>query len=320
MLGPFRNLPISESAGATMDEARRLAVNFVRSLTGSIFILLGKPQLAKHTITFVFHEVSDDPRLHAKETRTFSSLKTFESQIRWIQESFRVRNLKEVKDDVRGRKCIVSFDDGYAGVSRYALPLLEKARMPFICFINMATINGEVNSSALAMYIARIQGRHVNWRDSNPAFYKEALESLSAERRNDVEAYQGPYMTEVELESLSRNPRVTIGDHLYNHWLVDELSKVELENELERSQKELRKYVSYGAYFAAPHGCASQRALDVLQEHSFRYVFSGNVSQIRGGMSVFPRVDLNDEIASRQQFFGAIAISLLRPHLQRMKI
>lgn len=304
-----------------MDDStlRRMVVNSIRFAIGAVFIILGKPRLKGRLVTFVFHEVSADPRRHARETRTFSSPITFENQIRWIQEFFNVSDLKEVQGDERGRRCIVSFDDGYAGVSRHALAFLEKAGVPFACFINMATINGDINSSALAMFLAGAEGRPVDWRDSNPDFYKRVLDNLSPGRLSEIETYQGPYLTETELESLSRNSLVTIGDHLYNHWLMDELSNDELENELIRSQKELKKYTSYGPYFAAPHGSASPQALDVLQRHSFRKVFSGSVPQIRGGMSVFPRVDLNDEISTRQQFFGVIAISILRPYLQGMK-
>lgn len=315
---PTTDMHSWSSITASRGNARRVAVNLIRYIVGSVFIILGKPLLERHLITFVFHEVSNEPRAHAKETRTFSSVKTFQRQIIWIQESFKVRNLKDDGNPDGVGECIISFDDGYAGVKLNALPLLEKAGMPFICFINMATIKGEVNSSALAMYVAGIERRPVDWRNSNPFFYARALEDLSGVGRRKVEEYQGPYLTSEELDSLSSSSLVTIGDHLYNHWLLDELSEFELANELARGQKELLKFDSYRSYFAAPHGSASQGALRVLQKYSFRRVFSGSEVQFLDGMEVFPRIDLNDEIANRQQFFGAIVISMLRPYLQRL--
>lgn len=297
--------------------ARQVVVNFIRFVVGSVYIFLGKPLLRRHLITFVYHEVSDRPRSHAKETRTFTSVKTFQKQITWIRESFRIRDLKDDWSPDGYSECVISFDDGYAGVKLNALPLLENAQIPFICFVNMATINGEVNSSALAMYLAGIEKRRVDWRDSNPPFYSKALSDLSTVGLREVEEYQGPYMTSEELKELSTSTLVTIGDHLHNHWFMDELSELELASELEKSQRELPKLDSYGAYFASPHGMASQDALELLRKHSFRIVFSGSEPRFLEGMKIYPRVDLNNEISHKQQFFGALVISLLRPRLKR---
>lgn len=303
-----------------MDESdvRRITVNSIRSIVGSVYLLLGKPFLGRHLITFVFHEVSDQPRSHARDTKTFSNIKTFQRQIRWIGESFRVLNLKADASIDQVGDCVLSFDDGYAGVMLNALPLLEDLKMPFIAFINMATINGEVNSSALAMYVAAIEKRPVNWRDSNPHFYVKALETLSAAGRREIDEYQGPYLTRRELESLSRSPLVTIGDHLHNHWFMDELTNSELESELVRSRSELLEYESHVDCFASPHGLASEDALEVLRKHSFQRVFSGNRHQILDGMRIYPRIDLNNEISSERRFFGAIVISILRPFIRSL--
>ena len=62
-------------------DARSQWVNFIRFVIGSLFILLGKPLLNRQVTTFVFHEVSDTPRAHARETRAYSDVKTFGKQI-----------------------------------------------------------------------------------------------------------------------------------------------------------------------------------------------------------------------------------------------
>jgi peptidoglycan/xylan/chitin deacetylase (PgdA/CDA1 family) len=291
-------------------DVRRQCVNFSRYAIGSLFILLGKPLLNRQLTTFVFHEVSNTPRSHAQETRTYSDLKTFEKQIEWIQKSFEVRNL--LADDALDGGCVITFDDGYAGLVENALPILEARGIPAVCFINMVTINGEVNSSALAMHVANRERRPVEWKDSNPRFYSHALEKLSDEDLEEIRGYQGPYLNIQQLERLSNSPLITIGDHLYNHWLLDSLTPEELSGEMAKSSNALQSFNSYRRIFAAPHGASSLAVLDYLMDSGFQLVFSGKEIHRVGTMSVYPRIDLNNEIANVQQFFGAVVISKLR--------
>ncbi len=293
-------------------DLQRKSVSVSRYAIGSLYILLGKPLLNRHLTTFVFHEVSDTPRAHARETHTYSDVKTFEKQIEWIRKSFEVRNLRtdDVIDD--GGGCLLTFDDGYAGLLENALFILEAKGMPAVCFINMATIRGELNSSALAMHMASREQRPVNWEDSNPRFYAQALEKLIAGDLEVIREYQGPYLDVQQLERISDSPLITIGDHLYNHWLLDALTQEEIGNELEKSSKELRSFKAHRQIFAAPHGRSSPEVLKYLMASGFRLVFSGKEIYCLGAMAVYPRIDLNEDIANVQQFFGAIVISKLR--------
>ena len=112
------------------------------------------------------------------------------------------------------------FDDGYAGLKTNALPVLRKYGVPIVSFINVATVIGGANSSALAMFIAKAKGKSVNWRDSNPKSFQASLNHLGNEELNELYEYQGPYLSEEELHALSHDPLITIGDHLYNHWFI----------------------------------------------------------------------------------------------------
>lgn len=280
-----------------------------RSTIGFLYLLLGKPYLNRNLTTFVFHEIHDEPHLHSRDTRTFSDLGAFENQIKWIKNSFIIIDLQKNTDPQLKEGCIVSFDDGYAGVLHNALPMLEKYQVPAICFINMATIEGGINSSALAMYTAKRKHEKVDWNNSNPQFFKETLGSLKYEELQEVREYQGPFMNLSELRLLSQNPLVTIGNHLHNHWLPDVLSLEELDIEIAKNEKELQKYESYRNYFATPHGVASERTLNQLLENNYKTVFSGKKNLQEKPLNVYPRIDLSVRIASKHQFFGAIAIS-----------
>ena len=300
-------------------DARSQCVNFFRFAIGSLFILLGKPLLNRQLTTFVFHEVSDTPRMHALETHTYSDIKTFEKQIGWIEKFFEVRDLL-TDDAVDEGGCLVTFDDGYAGLIENALPILEAKGVPAVCFINMVVIHGGINSSALAMYMAGRERRPVDWKDSNPLFYSRALEKLTEEDLEVVRGYQGPYLNIQQLTRLSDSPLITIGDHLYNHWLLDALTQEELSSEMAKSTEALKSFKTYRHIFAAPHGLSSSGALNYLMTSGFQLVFSGKGIHRLGTMSVYPRVDLNNEIANVQQFFGAVVISKLRILLWRGRL
>lgn len=267
--------------------------------------------------TFVFHEVSDSPRPHARETRTYSDVKTFEKQIEWIRKFFDVRDIR-TGDGLGVRTgCLITFDDGYSGLIDNALQILEAKGVPAICFINMATIHGEINSSALAMHMASREKRPVRWEDSNPRFYSHSLATLTAEDLALIREYQGPYLDIKQLKRLSDSPLLTIGDHFYNHWLIEALTLEEISSELAKSEVELQLFEAYRQIFATPHGVSSPGAIGLLKENGFQLVFSGNNIVRAGSCSVYPRIDLNNEVANIQQFFGVVAISKMRIWLRR---
>jgi peptidoglycan/xylan/chitin deacetylase (PgdA/CDA1 family) len=64
----------------------------------------------------------------------------FERQVRWLAAHYQLVSLREFSERLRtGRRlrslATVTFDDGYAGVFRYALPLLAKMGIPATVFL-----------------------------------------------------------------------------------------------------------------------------------------------------------------------------------------
>lgn len=287
-------------------------MTIVRFMIGFLYWVIGKPFLNRNLTTFVFHEVHNEPRQHARDTRTFSDLETFEKQIRMIKSSFSPIDLKKSNDRQFQAGCIVSFDDGYVGVLQKALPILEKYQIPAVCFINMATVEGGINSSALAMYVAKQKHEEVDWRNSRPRFFDETLGRMNPDELQKIKDYQGPYLDVNELNVLARNSLITIGNHLYNHWLMSELSLEETDREITLNKQRLEKFESYRNYFATPHGVVSERTLDQLLKYDFRTVFSGKTILQESAQNVYPRIDLNVRISNKYQFFGAVAITKIR--------
>lgn len=74
-----------------------------------------------------------DPGLHMPLDR-------FERQMRWLADHYETVSLRELTDRLTAgtslrRVAAVTFDDGYAGVFEYALPILDALRIPGIVFL-----------------------------------------------------------------------------------------------------------------------------------------------------------------------------------------
>lgn len=292
--------------------ARGKLIDITRFVIGVSYVLLGKPLLSRDLTTFVFHEISDVPNRHARETHTFSNVALFRKQITWIKAAFPIVDLRRNGSNELTSGCVLSFDDGYAGVLKNALPILEEYQVPAICFINMATILGEINSSALAMFIADRNGVGVKWHDSNPRFFDETLGVLEENELQEVREYQGPYLTAEELELLSKSALISLGDHSYNHWLLDALDHDGLSYEVRRSRTKLKEYSEIADIIAAPHAVASDSTIYGLAENGYRVLFSGKTFSRRGSIVVHPRIDMSNRIGNKYQFFGVVAIAKCR--------
>lgn len=292
---------------------RERSVNLTRTLTGFIYVLLGKPFLQRGLTAFVFHEVNDNPNLHARETNTYSDVQLFKKQMGWIRESFSPLNIGNETGIESLQGCLVTFDDGYRGVLLNAVPILEEYQVPAVCFVNMATVQGEINSSAMVMYMARKDQNHALWEDSNPQFFNESVVHLSTSEIDQVKEYQGPYINERDLELLSLNPLITIGDHLHNHWYMNSFGMDELNVEIAAGQSKLRNFPWDDRLFATPHGVASGPVIQSLVHAGYSIIFSGKSAlAVNDSTRVYPRIDMNVRIRSRYQLFGAIAIAKAR--------
>ncbi|HUW88489.1 MAG TPA: polysaccharide deacetylase family protein [Candidatus Paceibacterota bacterium] len=292
---------------------RERLINLTRTAVGFVYVLSGKPFLHQGMTVFVFHEVNDNPRLHARETNTYSDVELFKKQMGWIKESFPLLNPGDGRGAMPQQGCLITFDDGYSGVLSNAVPILEHYQIPAVCFVNIATIQGDINSSAMTMYMAKRDQNPLHWADSNPQFLKESLAHLSVKEIEEVRQYQGPYINGEELELLSQNPLITIGDHLNNHWYINSLGIDELDIEIAAGRSKLQNYTWDGRFFASPHGVTSDLAIQSIERAGYSYIFSGKSAITTKELSrIYPRIDMNLRIRSRYQLFGSIGIAKMR--------
>lgn len=171
----------------------------------------------------------------------------FEAQIDWLSNNFNLISLSEAQNRIKNGNSepsvVITFDDGYAENSSFALPLLIERSIPFTYFVTTY---------------------HTTHNRPFP---------------HDVE--RGVQLAPNSIESLRAlvNAGVDIGAHTRNH--VDlgiELSDETIFDEVIAATRELESMIDYSIqYFAFPYGqkCnLDPRVFQLLSDHGFSGVCS----------------------------------------------
>ena len=290
---------------------RHVLVRIAKWVLGCFYICIGAPGYRTRIITFVFHEVSDKPNEHAKLTKTYSREKTFLKQISILKSNFNIVTARSCLESGGSKKCLITFDDGYKSSLKVA-KILEIDGIPSTHFINLETVYGQVNSSALLHYhnfdkpISRI------WSKSTPSSVKEILEGQSSLDLKRAMEFGGPYLNLEDLGELKSLQSVVVGDHFLNHWFADSLDEDEVLRNLATNDMRYPEAKWIDSLFAAPHGKMSENKMQIICNAGYEMIFSGNSWRYIGGVRVLPRIDMNDSIKSKVTLFGSIALLIIR--------
>lgn len=165
-------------------------------------------------------------------------------------------------------KIAITFDDGYRDNFTAALPVLEEFGVPVTLFIATALIGSqcgfwwdelEYNCSGSAVSpISAVEQQQFNGvcRYGSLADRTNILESMR--KRLDVKPElprQYRILTLAELKLLAQHPLVTIGAHTVNHPRLSTMSRVEQQEEIYSSKKQLEDWVEAEVKgFAYPYG------------------------------------------------------------------
>ena len=294
---------------------KRNLLSVIKWLIGCIYLAIGAPGHRSELIAFVFHEVCDNPREHPRLTRTYSTNKVFSKQISLLSTNFRLINPLADPQWLKKEGCLITFDDGYKG-SLAAARKLDAMGISSIHFLNLDTIYGQINSSALLHFISLQSGKDIKWPDSNPTRFKALLSGLSNSQLDELDLFSGPYMDPNELAELISLRRTLIGDHLLNHWHANSLTQNEFIQNLSKLSKNFSEIPKMKYYLAAPHGQMDFERVKLASDRNYEVIFSGFLRARCGNAQIIPRIDMNNSINSKPSLFGAIAISLIRGKLR----
>lgn len=266
-------------------------------------------------VGLVYHEVSDKPSKMSLETKTFTSISTFNKQMNWICRFYAVIDISQLEIKYKRGDLVLSFDDGYRSLKNNAFPLIRKFEYPVICFINSSTINKQINASALVSFESRLLREPTTWKNSNPEHYSEKIKLLNNLEIDDLKAYQGEYLTWDDLQELSVNPLIKFGNHLQNHWYSPRLTDTALRESIKLNEKETSHVVKLEKILAWPHGASTKLQSDIASEVGMKIqMFGMNSTSVNRNTQVILRVDMNQGVSSYPIFRGSLLIARLKTH------
>ena len=290
---------------------RKKFLNTAKWIIGCLYLLVGSPGYKSKIIAFVFHEVSDMPRAHARLTNTYSTKKNFLKQISLLSATFTLINPQTDPLWTNKAGCLITFDDGYKG-GLEAAKALEVLGVASIHLVNLETIYGKFNSSALLHFLSVKSAKETIWSDSRPKVMAELLPILSKTELGELSEFSGPYINLKELQELDSLTHAVVGDHFLNHWYANSLTKSEIIENLSRSAQNFSEGHKMKPYFAAPHGQLDIERMELIGNQGYEVIFSGSSWLKLGNTSIVPRIDMNNSIRSKASLFGAIAILIIR--------
>jgi peptidoglycan/xylan/chitin deacetylase (PgdA/CDA1 family) len=220
---------------------------------------------------FNFHDVSDDPAPFVDEHGCNVTLDTFRKQVKFISENFNVASAETLlSGNLPTRAASITFDDGYAGTFKNALPILREDNLPSMVMVNMAPILGGNFWSERTAYLCRnvdsfqrfliAEGLATedNVQQAQVECTQELVDRYEAEHGNgyldDLKSYVQPYATLTDLAESDEDSNATLGSHLYTHYNVRTLSDAMLMEQHHKNIAALSKYRRFKPLFAFPFG------------------------------------------------------------------
>ena len=239
---------------------------------------------ARSAFTVVlFHRVlpDSDPRAKTADWNYTIKLEHFEGFLDFVRETYAIVTLKQVEEAYRNsaplppHSLLITFDDAWDDTARYAVPALEKRKLPSAIFVptggvdNDLLIWGDVAamlSRAGALRANGATGAKDELGELQRLPAQERTEKLRAALERAGDSVAPVMMTKAQFAALPRS--VELGGHSVNHIRFTELDDVR--HELAGSHEALRALTGRAPRsFAFPHG--SYHLHHVGQAHKAGY-------------------------------------------------
>jgi peptidoglycan/xylan/chitin deacetylase (PgdA/CDA1 family) len=228
------------------------------------------------------------------------SPKKFEAALRFLTTHYVPVSLQDVLTECNGkglppRPILVTFDDAYASVAKYAAPLCLQFSVPAVFFVNAAFVdNQRLAPDNLVCYVAKVLGmetinaavRAVPGNETLelhslaevfgsffPAIslgdrevFLDALRQLSGINESRMAKDANLYLTSEQLCNLT-SFNFEIGNHTYSHTHCRSLSQQDFVSEVDRNKAELEAWSGTEIRsFSQPYG-SSKDLTPELREH-----------------------------------------------------
>lgn len=218
----------------------------------------------------------------------------FERQMEFLVRRYRPVSLSQVREHFsRGAAlprgaALITFDDGYRNVARYALPVLRRMNIPCVLF----PVPGLVEAGKW-LWTSELEWR----RGADPDFarVRSWLKGLPADERrrwlgkefNGERVYpecEHTLMSWDEIGEARRDALVEVGSHGLNHDPLTGCDDDQIENELRGSRRLLRDRLGIEADAVAyPNGDFSEAVVEAAGRAGYRLGFTTESRHARKG-------------------------------------
>jgi len=275
-----------------------MAANTLWRMPGSFGIahILGRSYSLR---CVVFHNISDTQSPFTAGIKVSITLKKFEAALRFLTAHYSPVRLQDILTDCNGRglpprPLLVTFDDAYASVAKWAAPLCRKYGVPAVFFVNAAFLNNQrLAPDNFVCYVANMQGMEIINTAARivPGYetielqslasvfstffsavspterevFLDALEQLSGVSQSSVAKDANLYLTSEQLRNLASFD-FEIGNHTYTHTHCRCFSKPDFVSEVDRNQSELENLSGTKIRsFSLPYGSSKDLTSEITQ-------------------------------------------------------
>lgn len=241
----------------------------------------------RRPLVLLYHDVAEQPCALSNKLGINITPARFEQHIRYLTENYRVVPFSQL----RAGQCepgtvAITFDDGFDGIRKHVLPVIEKYRCPIKVFLTVSHLTG-INWTNRLCYLLNVLTRKEvadlahEILEPAPApgatitartFAEAFVEGRTAEAVNELFARRHPgparqlYLTESAIRTLAAHPLVELGSHTRHHYPLARISAKTLHDEVVGAHQELNRLFDRKIKdFAIPFGYRCQRTDEVVK-------------------------------------------------------
>ena len=280
-----------------------------------IINIVGRPWKGRGAI-LMYHRVIPDEQIKKELYSGLAvSCTTFENQMKELKKIYKITTIDDfihgLENNSKEFSVVITFDDGYKDNLNYALPILEKLKIPASIYITTRFLNTNVDMWWYELHYFIQNSFKINFHYNEEKFnlvlrnkkdkikaynkLKKLFLNLKIEEqktliekitnRKDRENYSNICLNEEEVKKLDRHPLITIGSHGHNHLNLKILSNDEIKKEINQSLEILKEILGHKIeHYCYPYGKkeqASEREYNVVKSLSLKSATTGRIKPMQ---------------------------------------
>jgi peptidoglycan/xylan/chitin deacetylase (PgdA/CDA1 family) len=262
---------------------------------------------------FTYHDINIKTSEFCNDYNLNVTPENFEKQIIFIKEHFNLISPSDLNNiGIKDNSALITFDDGFNGIVKHAVEILERHKVQAIAFMNMSTVESGVQWAGMLSYMYKY---HKDWM-KNKGFKTNGF--LTPDKKNAINEffeknsvefkkalmYSGDYIDVDGISQLKKNV-IYLGNHLYHHFSCSEINNETFIKEYEENDTKLSNYKNYLPVFAYPYGqpkiAYNSITNNILNNTNTKKIFLG-ITYINNKSSLVYRLSMTNSINTVKKF------------------